>query len=149
MAKWIPALRAEHECRHSFDASQIPVGSFYVTVGYLLTGETRSQTGIVKPNNPFSIRPGQFGLGDWEIFGRYNYFDVGDQIFTYGFADRTGNANRLWMTDVGFTWHMTQYIRMFFGWNHVEYNNPVIINIENHKTARTADTSWWRLQLFF
>ena len=50
-----PATRSMH--------TRVPVGSFYVEAGYLLTGETRSQIGVVKPNNPFSIRPGQFGLG--------------------------------------------------------------------------------------
>jgi phosphate-selective porin OprO and OprP len=129
--------------------THVPVGSFYTEFGYLLTGETRSQVGIVKPSNPFSIRPGQFGLGAWEIFGRYNYLDIGNQIFTNGIASNDGSANRLWMTDVGITWHMTQYVKTFFDWNHVEYNNPVTINTQNHKTAPTNNTLWWRLQLWF
>jgi phosphate-selective porin OprO and OprP len=129
--------------------THVPVGSFYVEAGYLLTGETRSQVGIVKPNNPFSIRPGQRGLGAWEVFGRYDYLDIGDQIFTHGIASPSGNANRLFMTDVGLTWHMTQYVKTFFDWNHVEYNNAVTLNPVTHKTGTQNNTLWWRLQLFF
>jgi phosphate-selective porin OprO/OprP len=55
----------------------------------------------------------------------------------------------LWMSDVGLTWHMTQYVKMFFDWNHVEYNNPVTLNTQNHKTGAENNTLWWRLQLFF
>ncbi len=133
--------------------THVPVQSYYVQAGYMLTGETRSQIGIVKPLNPFSLRPGRFGLGAWELFGRYNYLDIGNQIFTHGIASADGDANRLFMTDAGLTWHMTQYVKMFFDWNHVEFNNPVIYNNTNNvsKNARqsTSNTLWWRLQLFF
>jgi phosphate-selective porin OprO and OprP len=129
--------------------TRVPIGSFYLMGGYLLTGETRSGYGIVKPNNPFSLRPGQFGIGAWEAFARYDYMDIGSQIFSNGLASTAGNANRLWMTDIGLTWHMTQYIKMFFDWNHVEFNNPATYNVGNGKTTTTQNTLWWRLQLFF
>jgi len=132
--------------------TRVPVGSFYAEAGYLLTGETRSQVGIVKPYNPFSIRPGQFGIGAWEVFGRYDYLDIGSNIFSNGIASAAGSANRLWMTDVGLTWHMTQYVKMFFDWNHVEYNNFVNLNTvstEAKKFGSQNNTFWWRLQLFF
>jgi phosphate-selective porin OprO and OprP len=87
--------------------TRVPIQSFYVTAGYLLTGETRSQVGIVKPIRPFSIRPGQFGLGTWELFGRFNNLDIGDQIFTNGIASEQGSANRVWMTDIGVSWYVT------------------------------------------
>jgi phosphate-selective porin OprO and OprP len=115
----------------------------------LLTGETRSQVGIVKPLHPFSLRPGQFGLGAWEVFGRYNYLLIGDQIFTNGLASPTGNANRIWSTDLGLTWHMTQYVKMFFDWKHDEFNMPVMYATFPTKMSNTANTLWWRLQLFF
>jgi phosphate-selective porin OprO and OprP len=58
-------------------------------------------------------------------------------------------GNRLFMTDVGITWHMTQYVKMFFDWNHVEYNNPVTLNTQNGKTGNQNNALWWRPQLFF
>jgi phosphate-selective porin OprO/OprP len=133
--------------------TRVPVQSFYVLAGYLLTGETRSQYGVVKPFRPFSLRPGEFGPGAWEIFGRYNYLDIGDQIFSNGLASTEGNANRVWMTDVGVIWHLNQYVKMFFDWNHAEFNNGVTYNTTNNvpkgATQSTSNTLWWRLQLFF
>jgi phosphate-selective porin OprO/OprP len=134
-----PATLAHH--------TRIPVQSFYVLAGYLLTGETRSQYGIVKPLRPFSLRSGEFGPGAWEIFGRYNFLDIGSQIYTNSIANTLGNANRVWSTDTGLTWHMTQYVKMFFEWRHDEFNNPVIFAKGKYQT--TANTLWWRLQLYF
>jgi phosphate-selective porin OprO and OprP len=127
--------------------THVPIGSYYITAGYLLTGETRSQVGIVKPNHPFSVRPGQFGLGAWEIFARYQYLMIGEQIFTNGLADRAGNANRIWETNMGVTWHMTQYVKAFFTWTHSEFNNQV--TYAPGKTSQTSNVLWARLQLFF
>ena len=133
--------------------THVPVQSFYVLAGYMLTGETRSQYGVVKPLRPFSLRPGEFGPGAWELFARYNYLYIGNQIFTSGLASQDGSANRVWMTDVGLTWHMTQYVKMFLDWNHDEFNNGVTYNNTNNvakgKTQSTSNTLWWRLQLFF
>jgi phosphate-selective porin OprO and OprP len=126
---------------------RVPVESFYVTAAYLLTGETRSSVGIVKPKHPFTLRRGESGLGAWEIFGRYNYMDIGSSIYSSGLADTTGNANRLWMTDLGINWHITQYVKMVFDWNHAEFNNPVTYAVGKYQT--TANTFWWRVQLFF
>jgi phosphate-selective porin OprO/OprP len=133
--------------------TRVPVQSWYLTAGYMLTGETRSQLGIVKPLRPFSLRPGQLGPGAWELFARYNMLNIGDQIFTNGLASPDGSANRVWQTDLGLTWHMTQYVKMFFDWSHAEFNNPVIFNTTNNVSSgariTTSNTFWWRLQLFF
>ena len=126
---------------------RVPVQSFYVELGYLLTGETRSSVGIVKPNNPFSLRSGHLGWGAWEAFGRYDFMDIGSSIYSYGLASTTGNANRLWMTDAGLGWYMSQYVKMIFDWNHVEFNNPV--TYAPGKYTPTSNTFWWRLQLYF
>ncbi len=139
---YTPATRSMH--------TRIPVGSYYVTAGYFLTGETRSQLGIVKPRRPFSLRPGEFGPGAWEVFARYNYLDIGNQVFTNGLAMAQGNANRVGTTDLGLTWHMTQYVKMFFDWKHDGFNMPVTFATgPPARAAGTADTLWWRLQLFF
>jgi phosphate-selective porin OprO and OprP len=51
--------------------------------------------------SPFNLKKGKEGIGAWEIFARYNYRDIGKQIFTGGIASPNGNANRLSMIDVG------------------------------------------------
>jgi phosphate-selective porin OprO/OprP len=126
---------------------RVPVQSYYVTASYLLTGETRSSVGVVKPKHPFTLRRGESGLGAWEIFARYNYMDISSSIYSFGLADTRGNANRLWMTDLGINWHMTQYLKMVFDWNHAEFNNPV--TYAPGRFQPTANTLWWRVQLFF
>ena len=131
------------------ERTNVPINSFYVQASYLLTGETRSQIGIVKPLEPFSLRPGEFGLGAWEIFGRYDYLLIGDQIFTNGLANTSGNANRVWTTDIGINWHMTQYVKMLFAWKHDEFNMPVTYATTPTKMSNTANTLWWRVQVFF
>jgi phosphate-selective porin OprO/OprP len=85
----------------------VPVGSFYVLSSYLLTGETRSQVGVVKPNRPFSLRLGELGTGAWDAFARYDYMDICSSVYDYGLASTTDNANRLWMTDIGINWQAT------------------------------------------
>jgi phosphate-selective porin OprO/OprP len=126
---------------------RVPVQSYYVTAACLLTGETRSSVGVVKPKHPFTLRAGESGLGAWEVFGRYNYMDIGSSIYSFGLADTTGDANRLWMSDLGINWYMTQYVKMVLDWNHAEFNNPVTYS--RGKYQSTANTFWFRVQLFF
>src|SRR5256885_13137138 len=107
------------------DRTHLPIQSFYVQAGYFLTGETRSSVGIVKPLRPFDLRQGQFGIGAWELTGRYNLLDIGNEVFTRGLADPNLWANRVNMTDVGFNWHLTQYLKFLFTWEHAMFTNPV------------------------
>ena len=127
--------------------TRLPVNSFYVQFGYLLTGETRSSVGIVKPNQPFDLRKGQFGMGAWELAFRYDYLDIGNQVFTSGLSDPNGSANRVNMTDVGFNWHMTQYLKLYFDWQHADFNNPVIF--APGRRQLTSDMFLVRFQLYF
>ncbi len=126
---------------------KVPVNSFYVQAGYLLTGETRSSVGIVKPLHPFNPKHDQFGLGAWEVVGRYQYMDIGSQVFNAGLADPNNSANRLFMTDLGLNWHMTQYVKWYLDWEHAEFNNPVLY--APGKRQSTSDMFWLRLQLYF
>jgi phosphate-selective porin OprO/OprP len=73
--------------------------------------------------------------------------DIGSSIYSFGLADARGNTNRLWMTDLGINWYITQYLKMVFDWNHDEFNNPV--TYAKGKYQSTANTFWWRVQLFF
>ena len=127
--------------------THLPVQSFYVQAGYLLTGETRSGLGLVKPNHPLSFKNGQFGLGAWEIVGRYNFMDIGKQVFSNGLADPNLWANRLYTTDLGFNWHINQYLKFYFDWEHAVFNQPVIYNV--NKRQETSDLFIARIQLYF
>jgi phosphate-selective porin OprO/OprP len=127
--------------------TRVPVEAFYVQASYLLTGETRSSIGIVKPNSPFSIHDGQYGTGAIEPYFRYEYLDIGNQVFTAGFADPNNWANRLFQTHTGVNWHMTQYVKLTFDWNHAEFNQPVLY--APGKRQLTSDAFMLRFQLYF
>src|SRR5262249_13639535 len=105
--------------------TRVPVQSYYVQASYLLTGETRSSIGIVKPLHPFDIRQGRFGRGSIEPFVGYGFLDIGKDVFTAGLAYPTLWATRLFQTHLGFNWHLTQYLKFVFDWSHSEFNNPV------------------------
>ena len=137
------------------DRHAIPVQSYYVQAGYLLTGETRSAIGIVKPLHPFNLNQNQFGLGAWELTGRYDYLNISKNVFTDKFADPNLWANSLFMTDIGMNWHLTQYVKMMFDWNHAEFNQPVTyqsgttLKPDQQGKQKTSDMLWVRLQIFF
>ncbi len=127
--------------------THLPINSFYVEAGYLLTGETRSSLGVVKPHHPFDLRKGKFGIGAWELTGRFQYLDISNEVFSHGLADPNLWANRITLTDVGFNWHMTQYLKFMFMWEHADFNNPV--QYAPGKRSLTNDLFLARLQLFF
>jgi phosphate-selective porin OprO/OprP len=127
--------------------TRLPVESFYIQASYFLTGETRSSIGIVKPNSPFDIRKGKFGIGAWEPYFRFEYLDISQKVFTQGLADPNQWANRLWDTHVGINWHLTQYVKMYFDWNYDWYNQNVFYAPNRH--MRVSDLFLWRIQLYF
>ncbi|MEA2593340.1 MAG: phosphate-selective porin OprO and OprP, partial [Actinomycetota bacterium] len=129
--------------------TRVPVDSFYVQASYLITGETRSSIGIVKPNNPVSFGRGKgwSGIGAIEPYARYEYMDISNRVFTAGLADPNLWANRMFQTHVGVAWHLTQYLKFFFDWNHAEFNQPVIF--APNRRQLTSDMFMARLQLYF
>jgi phosphate-selective porin OprO/OprP len=127
--------------------THLPIQSYYIEWGYLLTGETRSGVGLVKPRNPFSLKEGKRGWGAWELTGRYNFMNIGSQVFKNGLADPNLWANRFFTTDIGFNWHINQYLKFYFDWQHAEFNQPVSYNV--NKRQLTSDLFLARIQLFF
>ncbi len=127
--------------------THLPVHGWYVQAGYLLTGETRSNVGIVKPRRPFNLKSGSFGLGAWELTGRYSALDIGNEVFTNGLADPNLWANRVDIVDVGFNWHINQYLKFLFDWQHSMFNEPVLYNTGRRQL--TSDLFIARMQLYF
>ena len=147
IAEWQSGFQDYAQTSNLAARTHLPVQSYYIEAGYLLTGETRSSVGIVKPRNPFSLKAGQFGLGAWELTGRYNFMDIGSQVFKNGLADPNLWANRLFTTDLGFNWHINQYLKFYFVWQHSEFNQPVIF--APNRRQETGDMFMARIQLFF
>ncbi|WP_165230037.1 OprO/OprP family phosphate-selective porin [Aquisphaera insulae] len=129
------------------ERTRLAVNSFYVQGGYLLTGETRSSVGIVRPRHPFSLKPGRVGFGAWELVSRYQHLDMSRNIFTAGLADGNLWANRVDLVDVGFNWHINQYLKFMFEWQHAMFNQPVLYNTGEFQV--NSDLFLARMQLFF
>jgi phosphate-selective porin OprO and OprP len=131
------------------DRVKVPVDSYYLQASYLLTGETRSGIWIVKPLNPvqFGRGTGWQGTGAFEPFARYESQVLGSNVFTGGLADQNLWANRVWQTHIGFNWHLTQYVKFIFDWNHAEFNQPVLF--APNRRQLTSDLFMARLQLYF
>jgi phosphate-selective porin OprO/OprP len=127
--------------------THLPVQSWYVQAGYLLTGETRSSVGLVKPLHPFDITRKNPGWGAWEIVGRYNYLGLGNQVFANGLADPNDWTSHLYMTDVGLNWHMTQYVKFYLDWQHAVFGEPVLF--APGRRQLTSDMFLLRMQLYF
>jgi phosphate-selective porin OprO/OprP len=127
--------------------TQVPVQSYYVTAAYFLTGETVSGRGILKPIRNFDLRKGKFGLGAVELVGRYNYLNIGRDVFTNGLADKNLWTNQLYTVDLGINWYWTQYIKTYIGWQHAGFGDPVVFAPGRYQL--TSDQFWVRFQIYF
>jgi phosphate-selective porin OprO/OprP len=125
----------------------LPVGGFYVQMGYILTGETIQKRGLVEPLRPFDLRRGKFGPGALELQFRYSELQVGNQVFTGGLADANLWTNRLNMTDLGFNWYLTRNVKFYFDWEHSMFAQPVYYRPGGSQI--TNDLFWLRLQLYY
>jgi phosphate-selective porin OprO and OprP len=127
--------------------TRVPVQSFYVMGGYFLTGETVSSRGIVKPLRDFDVRRGRRGPGAIELIGRYNYLNIGRDIFTAGLADPALWTNQLYTVDAGANWYWTQFIKVYMGWQHAGFGNAVSFAPERFQNS--SDQFWLRFQIYF
>ena len=127
--------------------TRMPVESFYVMGGYFLTGETVSGRGIVKPLRNFDVRPGKVGPGAIELIARYNYLNIGRNVFTAGLADPALWTNQLFTVDAGVNWYWTQYIKVYLGWQHAGFGNEVLFAPERFQSS--SDQFWLRFQVYF
>lgn len=98
--------------------TRLPIVSFYVQAAYLLTGETASSRGLVRPLRPFDLRKGKVGPGAWELATRFSTLGLGTEVFTDGLADPNLWTHRVSALDVGVNWYWNQYLRVLFDWQH-------------------------------
>jgi phosphate-selective porin OprO/OprP len=126
----------------------VPVGGYFVQVGYLLTGETRERLSLVKPLRPFDLRRGKYGYGAFEIQARFSELEVGRSVFTAGLADPNLWTNRAEMIDVGLNWYLNQYTKLYFDWERAFFAQPVYYR-PGPGMQKVSDLYWLRLQLYF
>jgi phosphate-selective porin OprO/OprP len=126
---------------------RVPVESFNVQLGYILTGETIKGPTLIDPLRPFDIRPGHFGLGAFELTARYSYLHLGSQVFKAGLADPNLWTNQAQIVDLGFNWYWNKFMKRSFLWEGAMFPQPIYIRPGGF--ASTNNLFWIRMQLYF
>lgn len=128
---------------------QVPLGGYYATAGYFLTGEQVERRTVVRPLRPFVPlnKTEKRGPGAWEAVARVSELRLGNQIFSSGFADRTLWSNSAMTTEVGLNWYWNDYMKVYMFWLHGEFGDPVQYRPGAYQ--KTADMFWMRFQLYF
>ena len=112
-------------------STPINFSGYHVTASYFLTGEQLTRrVNVVKPRRDFNFdffKGGQFSPGAWEVYARYSTLDIGNNIFTGGFADPNLWTNHVWTTDIGLNWYFNFYTRIYLDWQHAMFGNPVSV----------------------
>ena len=126
----------------------LPVQGYFVQAGYLLTGETINDRTLIDPLRPFDLRRGRFGLGAFEVTGRYSALTLGNEVFTKGLADPNLWTDRADMVDAGLNWYLNKWVKVYFDWEHAMFAQPVAYR-PGPSLQKTSDLFWLRLQILF
>ena len=129
------------------DRTKLSTDGWYVQAGYFLTGEWVEGRGQVKPLHDFDIRHGKFGTGAVELATRYSRLDVGNEVFTANLANPALWSPSAATIDVGVNWYLTQYIKVYAGWQHAVFGQPAKFDATQFQL--TNDTLWARFQIYF
>ena len=97
--------------------------------------------------SPDKPPPAKVGRGAAELLGRYDPLNIGHQVFISGLADPNLWTNQLYTTDLGVNWYWTQYIKVYIGWQHAGFGDPVLY--APNRWQLTSDQFWLRFQIFF
>ncbi len=127
----------------------LPVVGYHVTAGYFLTGETVERRTAVQPLRPFDLTRRLWGPGAVEVFARYSQLDLDDSVFRDGLAAPRNWSANAYMTDVGFSWYLNQYVKLYVDWQHATFGKPILLNPNSGLFGRDNDLFWVRCQVYF
>jgi len=128
--------------------TRVPLEGWSIAATYFLTGEQITRrVYLTEPVRPFGFYNGRLNPGAIELYSRFANLQVGDQIFTGGFANPALWANRANAIDTGVNWYLNHYVRFYFDWQHAMFNNPVLLG--TNKFTKHEDLFWFRTQVFF
>ena len=127
---------------------RVPIGGYFVQAAYLLTGETLNERAFLDPRRPFDLRKGKRGPGAWEVHARFSELQLGNQVFSAGFADKNLWTNQASTIDVGVNWYLNHYVKVMFDWQHAMFGEPVMYK-PGPGLQSTSDLFWIRMLLYF
>ncbi|WP_165245164.1 OprO/OprP family phosphate-selective porin [Paludisphaera soli] len=130
-----------------FRLFSVPATGSHFTLAYFLTGEKVRDRSRVDPLRPFDPTRNSWGPGAVELFARFSELQLSDEVFRAGLADRAKWTNGMAMTDIGFNWYLTSYLKLYFDWQRSYYDTPVQLN--EGLRSLTNDLFWIRGQLYY
>ena len=125
----------------------VPLGGYFAQAAYLVTGETRTETGVIDPIRRFDLRRGSFGMGAFEPTARFSALSVGNQIFSGGLADRNLWTNNVSLIDVGMNWYLNKYVKIYLDWEYAIFGSPVYYGPD--RVSTTNSSYWARFQVYY
>ncbi|MGZ3304513.1 MAG: OprO/OprP family phosphate-selective porin [Asticcacaulis sp.] len=112
-------VEATQDVRLGVNTARLKNRALDVSGSWILTGETASYKGGVKPAHDFAIDGS--GWGAWEITARYGYTDVDNAAFTGGFASLSSSASKATSTGVGIGWYLSENLKLLADWDHTKF----------------------------
>ena len=122
------------------------------TVGYVLTGEEATKTGVV-PSAPFNFENGTWGA--FELVARVSGIDLADELFKTGAQgggalSRTTNATGAFAYGAGLNWYLNRNVRFLFNVEKTEFENGGVANADRNNGVASDELYFFtRLQLSF
>ncbi len=132
-----------------FRTGSVPIGGYHVSLGYFITGEEVTGRTTVVPLRPFQLLSGPFAPGAIELYGRYSYLRLGQQVFSEGLANPDEWTNDAHMVDIGYNWYLNRFVKFYVEWQHAMFGSPVLINPGTDKFSRQNDMFWIRCQIYY
>ncbi|MGH7823089.1 MAG: porin [Candidatus Binatia bacterium] len=95
--------------------------AWQIAASYVLTGEPSSYRGVT-PLRAVGPGEGGWGLGAWELTGRYSELDVDSDVFDAGFANRTKSAHRAEEFVVGTNWYLNKNVKFVLNYGETRFD---------------------------
>jgi phosphate-selective porin OprO/OprP len=106
-------VSASSELARGTNSRQVTNTAYNLSVGYVLTGEDASYTGVT-PKETF--KPSADTWGAFEVVGRVAQLDVDNDVFTGGtsLANAATNATKVTAYGAGLNWYLSKAVRANF-----------------------------------
>jgi phosphate-selective porin OprO/OprP len=95
----------------------VEANAYMVQGTYLLTGEKKSDTGLVVPKHNLFGEGTQGGFGAWETKFRYSFLDINNH---------NGKANRASSFYFGANWYLNRFVKNVFDVGIEQYRDPAL-----------------------
>jgi phosphate-selective porin OprO/OprP len=102
-----------------------------VSASWVLTGESVSYKGGVKPAKPFNPKNGTWGA--FELTARYGYTEIDKDAFTGGFASASSAAQKATSTGFGLGWYWSENLKLVADYDSTEFDGGAAAGADRRK----------------